>query len=508
MKKTDALLAAVSGLLLALIFPRLNLWLLAWVSLVPLLAAADGRSAAAGFKLGWISGAIFHCGLVYWVTVSMTTYGKLPLAASIPILVAFAAFLGLFTGLPLWVACRVQQRRGWSFGLTLPCVWVAVEHMKSWFLTGFPWDLLGYSQYRILPLVQIADITGVYGISFLIVSVNCALYAVVRRLTGKGRLPWPELVFAGLLVLAAWVYGEKRLQGLEDGPSGDMLQVALVQPNISQDVKWEPAYLEATLEKFSRLTRQAAQDKPALVIWPESATPFFLQSEKAYQARVARIVRELGGAYLLVGSPSWEQAAGGSLSYHNSAFLIGPGSEIAGRYDKQHLVPYGEYVPFAQFFPFITKMVQGIGDFSPGERARLIRLPGCAFGTAICYEIIFPDLVRQFAKKGARFLVNITNDAWFGRTSAPYQHLAIAALRAVETRRYIARCANTGISAIIEPTGAIVRSSKLFTEAVMAAPVYCRDEITFYSRSGDVFSWCCWAFTIVFLLAAWRRKSL
>ncbi len=508
MKRTDALLAAISGLLLTLIFPRLNLWLVAWVGLAPLLAAADGKTGAAGFKLGWISGVIFHTGLVYWVTVSMTTYGKLPLAVSIPILLAFAAFLGLFTGLPVWAACLLQQRRGWGFSLTLPFFWVAVEHLKSWFLTGFPWDLLGYSQYRILPLIQIADITGVYGISFLIVCVNCALLGIIRKLMHKGRMPWAEIALAVLLFAAAWAYGEKRLQELRDGPEGDKVQVALVQPNISQDVKWDPAYLDETLEKFSRLTRQAAAGRPALVMWPESATPFFFQSEDTYRARVADIVRELGGAYLLFGSPSWQQSAGGSLSYHNSAFLIGPGAEIAGRYDKQHLVPYGEYVPFARFFPFIQKMVEGIGDFSPGEPAKLIGLPRCPLGTAICYEIIFPDLVRQFAKAGARIIINITNDAWFGQTSAPYQHLAIASLRAVESRRYIARCANTGISAVIDPTGAVVRQTALFSEAVLAEPLYCRDEITFYARSGDVFSWCCWAFSLVVLLTARRRKTL
>ena len=176
MKRKDAFFAALAGALLVLIFPRLNLWVLAWVSLVPLLAAADGKQGAAGFKLGWLAGTIFHAGLVYWVTVSMTLYGKLPFAVSVPILLVFAAFLGLFTGLPVWGACFVQQRRGWSFALTFPFLWVAVEHLKSWFLTGFPWDIIGYSQYRVLPLIQIADITGVYGVSFLIVCVNCAVY--------------------------------------------------------------------------------------------------------------------------------------------------------------------------------------------------------------------------------------------------------------------------------------------------------------------------------------------
>lgn len=505
MKTTDVLLAAVSGLLLALVFPRLNLWPLAWVSLVPLLAAADGKSAAAGFKLGWVAGAVFHLGLVYWVTVSMTTYGKLPLAASLPILLAFAAFLGLFTGLPLWAACFAQQRSAWSFSLTLPFIWVAVEHLKSWFLTGFPWDLLGYSQYRMLPVVQIADITGVYGVSFLIVSVNCGLCALVRRLAAGGRLPRADMAVPCLLVAACLVYGNIRLREVRATPPGAELRVALVQPNISQEVKWDPAFLEQTLRTLERLTLQAVSAGPGLVIWPESATPFFFQSEEAYRSRVVALAKKLGGAYLLFGSPSWHESAAG-LRFHNSAFLIGPDGSVAGRYDKQHLVPYGEYVPFARFFPFIQKLVEGIGDFSPGGPAVLLELPRCSLGTAICYEIIFPDLVRRFAKAGARVMINITNDAWFGRTSAPYQHLAIACLRAVETRRYVARCANTGVSAIIGPTGAIEGRTGIFTEAVLAAAVHCRGDSTFYARSGNVFAWCCWAFSLLALLVAGRRN--
>ncbi len=220
MKRKDAFFAALAGALLVLIFPRLNLWVLAWVSLVPLLAAADGKQGAAGFKLGWLAGTIFHAGLVYWVTVSMTMYGKLPFAVSVPILLVFAAFLGLFTGLPVWCACFVQQRRGWSFALTFPFLWVAVEHLKSWFLTGFPWDIIGYSQYRVLPLVQIADITGVYGVSFLIVCVNCAVYGGMRRLMKKGPLPSAEIALAGLLLVAAWVYGEKKISAINCGISG------------------------------------------------------------------------------------------------------------------------------------------------------------------------------------------------------------------------------------------------------------------------------------------------
>lgn len=507
MSKKDILLAGISGIMMAVIFPVLNIKELGWICLVPLLAAAWKQDPSKGFLLAGIAGSVFHIGLIYWITVSMSKYGGLPLYVSIPVLILFSIVLGFFTGVPLYISCYVQKKLGWGFTLTLPFVWTAVEYIKSWFLTGFPWDNLGYSQFTVLPLIQAADITGVYGISFLLMFVNCTIFSCVQGFLMKKNIPVREAVASCVLLGATLWYGYHTLGALQTIKETNPVRVSLVQPNIPQDLKWDPAYLSETLEKFRKLTLQSIADKPAIVIWPESATPFFYQEEDTYKEIVGRIVAETG-TYLLFGSPSYEMSTRGPL-YFNSALLLSPENKIAGKYDKIHLVPYGEYVPLQQLFPFIQKMVEGIGDFSPGFDVTNLKLPSCSFATLICYEIIFPDLVRRFVDKGAQFIVNITNDAWFGRTSAPYQHLSMAVLRAVENKRYIVRCANTGISACIAPSGAVTKQTNLFTETVLSAMIYCKGEKTFYTRYGDVFALSCLALTLVFILAArFTRKSL
>ncbi|MEI6126449.1 MAG: apolipoprotein N-acyltransferase, partial [Pseudomonadota bacterium] len=351
MNKKDFLTAALSGVAMAAIFPGLNIQELGWVCLVPLLAAAHKKEPVQGFMLASIAGVFFHVALLYWLTVSMTWYGGLPLWLSIPILILFASLLGLFMGIPFYVSCYVQKKNGWGFMLTLPFAWIAVEHLKSWFLTGFPWDNLGYSQYQSLPLIQIADITGVYGISFLLVVANCTVFSCMQGFFIRKRLPYNEaIVFLLLLLLSLW-YGHQTRAALKNSPETVPVKIALVQPNIPQDIKWDPAYLALTLEKLRRLTLASKTEQPAMIVWPESATPFFYQNEEAYRESVGSTVKE-AGAYLLFGSPSSAVYDGRPL-YFNSAFLLSPENEITGKYDKVHLVPYGEYVPFQEFFPFI-----------------------------------------------------------------------------------------------------------------------------------------------------------
>jgi apolipoprotein N-acyltransferase len=488
MKVKDYVLASISGLLLIASFPRWDLFILAWVSLVPLLYAVRGKDAAQGCILGAVTGLVFNLGLVYWVTVSMTTYGKMNAALSVLVLILLAAYLSLFIGGPVWCSCYVERRQGIPVMATLPFFWTASEYTKSWFLTGFPWESLGYSQFLALPVIQIADITGVYGISFLLVLANGVIVVLLESIAQKKSVPYKLVMITAVLLAASLLYGRARLERYER-QEGEKLTVALVQGNISQDVKWNPAFLDETMTIYSRLTLDAAREKPALVIWPEAATPFFFQSEKPYREMVAAVMRR-AGAYLLLGSPAWENDGEGR-NYFNSAFLVSPDGAISGRYDKIHLVPYGEYIPLKPLFPFIEKMVVGIGDFTSGNTVKNLRFPGGAFGTLICYEIIFPDLVRRFAKNGAEFLVNITNDAWFGRTAAPYQHLSMVVLRAVENRRFVARAANTGISAIIAASGSIVQQSKLFTPAALTGTILKENELTFYSRFGDIFAMLC-----------------
>ena len=501
----DYILSVFSGILLILIFPNWNVKELAWVSLVPLLFAIKDKDAHRGFLLASIAGFVFNLGLIYWVTVSMTTYGKMHLALSIIVLVLLSLYLCLFIGVPFYCSCYMQRTQGLSFTVSLPLFWTAAEYVKSWFLTGFPWENLGYSQFQALHVIQIADITGVYGISFLVVLVNGTIFSFLESRSLKKRIPYKEMSCAALALIVTFSYGQARLV-TPDRQSGTSLKVALVQGNIEQDVKWEPAFLDATMNKYSRLTLETIQDKPDLVIWPEAATPFYFQSEVLYQKMVAEVMKK-AGAHLLLGSPAWEREAG-ELKFFNSAFLVSPEGALKGRYDKIHLVPYGEYVPLRQFFPFIDKMVVGIGDFSSGTEVSTLSFPGGTFGTLICYEIIFPDLVRRFVKKGAGFLVNITNDAWFGRTSAPYQHLSMAVLRAVENRRFIARAANTGISAIIDASGRIVQQSKLFTPAYLTGIILTGEEKTFYTHYGDIFAMLCLGASLFFIANACLKTRM
>lgn len=496
--------ALLSGAMMILIFPRAGLHALAWVCLVPLIVMMLCRPQASPVLQGITAGTLYHIGLVYWVVVSMHTYGGVPRPLAAVLLVLLCAVLSAYIALPLWCSAYIRDRTGIRITLTLPICWVAAEHVKSWMLTGFPWELLGYSQFENLHLIQIADITGVYGLSFLIVSVNCAIAAAVHALIERRRPAALELCWALVLIAATLLYGRMRVQEFRD-PDGPRIAALLVQPNIPQDLKWDPAFLDETLRRLFRLSTQVLAEPADLIIWPESATPFFFQSEPDYQAHVVSTVQH-SGARLLLGSPSFEDTGSG-VRYFNSAFLLEPGGSVAGRYDKLHLVPWGEYVPLQRLFPFVNRLVAGIGDFSPGAGIRLLPAGQATLATLVCYEIIFPNLTRMFVRLGGTCIVNITNDAWFGRTCAPYQHLSMAVLRAVENKRFLLRAANTGISAVIAPTGQIMAQTALFTEAALPAEVTSLDRMTVYTRIGDVFAWLCVLFCAGLVLAAKQRRA-
>jgi apolipoprotein N-acyltransferase len=371
-------------------------------------------------------------------------------------------------------------------------LWAALEFLRSSLLTGFPWNLLVYSQHRNLPLIQVASVTGVYGVSFMVMAVNAALARAVLTWKSWSRLLAP-LATVGLFLAGVVGYG-----WLWPPPeaSSPVMRVALVQGNIDQEVKWDPAWQDQTLTIYGELTREAARRRPQLIVWPEAAVPFFLR-EDPRQALIHDMARA-SGAYLLMGAP--DRQAG---QPRNTAFLIGPEGRMLGRYDKRHLVPFGEYVPLRQLLFFVNPLAGGtIGTFAPGDEATVFSTPSGRFGVVICYEAIFPDEVRDFFRGGADFLVNITNDAWFGRSEALAQHLAMAAFRAVENRAYLIRAGNTGISAIVAPDGRIVQASGLFTPAVLSGAIIPRTGESFYTRYGDLFAWGTMGVALAVILAA------
>ncbi len=500
-----ALLAAASAGLLVLAFPTPDMGGLAFVALVPLLLAIRGEAPALAFCWGTLTGLLFYLWSISWVTRTMTTYGGLSVPVSALVLLALAAYLALYVGLFCYGASFFAGA-GWPIELLAPAtLWVGLEYLRTYALTGFPWALLGYTQYRSVSLLPIASVAGVYGLSFLVVLVNTAL----ARLAATAEARWRTIGLAGAMILALFCSASLLSPSSTPANSGQELGVALVQGNIDQSLKWDPAMQAATIDVYRRLSLEAAKRSPALIVWPETAVPFFLRYEPALRGRVFDIAAETH-SYLLVGSPDIEPAAPGSGGdrYHNSAFVISPHRELLGRYDKIHMVPFGEYVPLKSVLFFVQKLAYGIGDFEGGRTHTIFDLPRGRLGATICYEVIFPDQVRRYVKEGADFLVNITNDAWFGRSAAPAQHLAMAAVRAAENNRYLIRAANTGISAIVDPGGRILQASDLFVPTVVSGRIRLEQGETFYTRHGDLFAWSCVAFVVAVFMARWGWNAV
>jgi len=321
------------------------------------------------------------------------------------------------------------------------------------------------------------------------VAVNAAIFLAIERLARRsGRFPLAETAVSSLLVAVLIVYGIfaiRREQAIMR--SGTPVRVALVQPNIRQDLKWDPNFQEESMRIYEEMTLGSAPYKPSLVVWPETATPFFFRNHPIFRPRVEELPRRVG-APLLFGTPAYEDEAG-KIKYYNRAYLLSEDGKIAGRYDKIHLVPFVEYVPMRRLFFFVDKLAKGAaGDFSMGTITDPIETAIGPVGTLICYEAIFPESARIFARNGACLLVNITNDAWFGTTSAPYQHFSMARLRSIETRLFLVRAANTGISTIVDPTGKDEIRTEIFTRTVALGEVIPKSRLTFYTRFGDVFA--------------------
>jgi apolipoprotein N-acyltransferase len=505
MKKRDILLSLFSGILLILSFPNFDLEFLAWFALVPLFYSIEGKGRFHGFKLGFLTGLVSFLGILYWIIVAVHSYGNVPLIPSGLILLLLVVYLSLFMGAFTFFTRLVQIRSGLQTILFTPLLWVALEYLRSFLLTGFPWANLGYSQYLNLPFIQMADITGAYGLSFVIVSVNATLFCVLRHWP-KRIFPFKEVVITVVILLGFLIYGYLKMGMVDQQMTQDPpLRIGLVQGNIDQSIKWDESFQKETLKIYERLSFKVAEGKPDLIIWPETATPFFFQDAKEYQPFVLDIPKKTN-AFLLFGTPSYKVQKE-KVNHYNSAYLVSRAGEVVGKYDKIHLVPFGEYVPMQDLLFFIGSLGEGIGDFQSGKEIFNFPLPQGKFGVLICFEIIFPDLSRRFVKEGANFLVTITNDAWFGRTSAPYQHFSIATFRAVENRVFIVRAANTGITGFIDPKGKIVKQGGIFTEEAMNGMIRLSSQKTFYTLHGDVFARVCSGFSILLLGYALFKKS-
>lgn len=500
MSPSKVLASLLSGILTALAFPHWSLWPLAWVGLIPLFWAIKEGSPRQGMVLGWIAGALHYGVILYWLVETMQVYGQLPLIMAVAVMVLLVLYLAGFWALFGALETLLANRLKLPLPALVPPLWVSMEILRSVLLSGFPWALLGYSQWEVTPLVQLADLTGIYGVGFLIVGANGALASLMMEMARRHRVPWSSLgglCFWGALVAGAWLYGHARISEIEAlSEKAPSITVGIAQGNLEQSIKWDPAFQEATLSRYEAQTRELVERAgAALVLWPETAVPFFFQKEGPLRDSLLELASRLR-VELLFGSPAFGSVEGRRVFY-NRAYLVGPDGRVLGSYDKMHLVPFGEYVPLQRLLPFVREMVTAIGDFSPGKDPRpMVSSTGARLGVSICFESIFPEISRAEAGQGADLLANLTNDAWFGQSAAPHQHLSMLSMRAVETRRWIVRAANTGISAVIDACGRVVSRTPLFETTWIVDRVPRLGVDSFYTVHGDLFAWACSLWTL------------
>jgi apolipoprotein N-acyltransferase len=479
-------LSFLSGLLLIACQPPLSLFFAAYAALIPLFFALEPGKGRRNFLAGFIAGAVSYLGLIYWVVVAMDTYGGIGIPFAVLTLVLFVLYLSLFTGCFAWLVSILEEPFNVPLVLSAPPAWALLEYLRGVLLSGFPWSFLAHSQHNVLPLVQIVSVTGTYFLSFLLVTANCLIY---RILTTR-RIP---LVYGSVVVCvfaACLLFGYYRLAEPVGGTNG----AAIVQGNIRQDIKFDEAFKQRTIDTYRTLT--ALWSHPSdLVIWPETAMPFvFLQDTASVSVRALPVALS---NCLLLGTISRDDRG----RYYNTAYVVGKGAEIAGTYLKRHLVPFGEYVPLNDYFPFLERISVAVGNFFPGPSHDPLVTQAGKIGILICYEGGFPSITNDTVRRGAEVLVNITNDAWFGKSSAPYQHFAFYVFRAVETDRFVLRAANTGISAIIDPRGRTKARMDIFTQGVLSGTFGLRHGITPYVRYGDYFVLLAFLFLAIMVIA-------
>jgi apolipoprotein N-acyltransferase len=507
----DFALALLSGALLALSFPKFGHPAFAWVSLAPLLVAVAYRpqSSRRAFTLGLLAGVVHFSGTLYWLVETMTTFGGL----STPLASVAAAILILYLSLFPALFASIQARLVRTFGrralLAAPFVWVATEMGRTYVLDGFPWELLGYSQAFVLPIAQLASVVGVYGLSGFIVMVSsAAAYGALERSAAR----WRVAAVAAVIVLGTGLWGALRLRDSALTREGTPIRVAVLQGNIPADQKWQPQLRDPILDRYVSMTRDAIGRGAQFIMWPESATPLPYEEDVVRGEVIRRLARQ-AHVTLLVGSDQAEPVrpvdqGRPTIRNYNAAYLIQPDGSTAAIYRKIHLVPFGEYVPFGRLLSFVGPIVSAVGDMSPftaGTEPVLLPVAGHLASTAICYEVIYSGLMREFVTRGSELLTTITNDGWYGWSSAAYQHWQQASLRSIEQGRYLARAANTGISGFVDPYGRVLQQSEMFTSVVMSEDVRFLTARTIYSRIGDAAGWLSVLVTAAALLAARRR---
>lgn len=516
-------LALVSSGLQILVFPKAGLYFLCWIACAPLiygllrgrggegeLVDADGRSLRPftlwqGFLIGWASGIVWYLGTSYWIYPVMNGYGNLNAVASALITLAFCLYMGMHHG--AFALLVVLMARRSSLGnrkplFLAPFFWVALEFFRDRVI-GDPWLPLGGAQIDNVPFARIAEVTGVYGLSFAVMLVNCA-FAAALLLYGRRRINLLVSACAAAIALQMGVFAKAE-------PFAATREAVLVQENVPvlDQAAWTPQFFDQTIGSLALLSvneRQQPQKDSGLIVWPESPAPFFINDPRL-QPWLTTIAQDTN-SFLVIGSVGvLESKPGQEPQLLNSALVMDPHGRVLGHYDKIHLVPFGEYVPFKEVLSFAKKLTREVGDFARGTDRHVFDLNGTKVAVAICYESIFPDEVRQFTANGAQVLINISNDGWYGETGAPYQHMQMARMRAIENHRWLLIATNSGITASIDPYGRVVKAAPRNVRTAITVPFEPLIENTFYVRNGDIFAWICVVISILAVFLRFRIRT-
>jgi apolipoprotein N-acyltransferase len=544
----------LSGLLLFLAFPRYDLSWLAWIGFVPLLLRIREMKPWQALLMGWFAGVVFFLGITTWwlqefkaVSIFASGLGYL--------------YLGIYFGIFSFLMTQIRNRTTLPSLVAAP-LWVTIEYIRANLsFLAFPWALLGHSQYVNLPIIQMASVTGIYGVSFIVMLVNGALADLLVHFFSPSPCPSPPRLslFDGLKAQSLskgssqaargeekkWIIGKIKSGGLPDGarkaayrlavvlfivvgiciagwtslfpePGGKPLKVAVVQGNIPQKMKWDRMHRDEILSRYEALSREAARENPDLIIWPETATPGFILKNVDLYSRVVSLVRALGTPFL-IGSAEYPKFLKGETQGQksgNTAIYFSPEGRVTGQYLKIRLVPFGEYAPLEGFITwpeFIIKVDRQRFEM-PGREQTLFPLKGTRIGNLICWEVLFPYLMRQAVKKGAGLVVNLSNEAWFGKTDFPYQMLASCVFRAVENRVNLVRATNTGISCFIDPNGRITgrvnkASHETFVDGTLTKTIFVNRPGTFYTYFGDILVYLSSGFTVFMLIYSWLKRK-
>ena len=496
MKEIRPFLIIGSAILTFLSYPPFHLGPLIFVALVPLLYAIEELEPASAFKWGYLWGLIYYLGLVYYI--AWTT---------IPGMIATVMIMSLLPASAFWSYIRLFDKYKGLAVIFIPAYFLTWQWLLTLSEFNYPWTDFGYALAYMLPLIQAADMGGVYLITLFVVAVNLLVYVSISsyfHYTQRGR--FYLRLYAVILIAVFFIYGEVRLSHAERSPRGESLTVGLLQANMTRDIKWSPAYLQMNFDRYFALSREVAQKNVQFIIWPETAIPAYLCQVPQEFAQVRNLVDSLG-IPLLTGVPYYETRKANDYIYYNSAILIKPGTTGYTMYSKKHLVPMSERIPYVDKFPFLRDLNLGWGDFTPGKQMTIFNLDGYKFGTLICFESVFPGYARQFARQGAQFLVVITNDMWFGQTSLYEQHAMMAVFRAIESRIPVVRAANTGISLAVDKWGNILDRTDTFKEEYLVAKIYPERSNSAYNKIGNVVPQCGLIIALISIVVVfWRPR--